>query len=218
MKTNLEISVKFWLAMAAFFCIVLSVPLSEYLVDKNILNYRELYGICLIMIVMLICVIAIISLRYSELKKTHKNSKFFSDMSFQTLEDYETQIKEQSDEIYRKNTKTEQLKTAFEDAVAEITDLRSKLEADKVIIKHLDEKITYWKERALHQKHTKKVVESEWYECVSSEYDKNIFEINNKYKIYTIISVRNSENLLALVGKNGVSYLVFKSDFKPVNP
>lgn len=201
MKPNLEISLKFWTAMTAFFCIVLSVLLSDYLIGKNIINYRELYGICLICITMLIGTIAIISFRYSELKNRHKNSKFFSDMSFQTLEDYETQIKAQEDHI-------KELKKSFEDAVVEITDLRSKNKQLDDTNNILIEKFKYWKERALHQKHTKKEVEDNVYLCIKSigEY----FIEGKKYK-------RRGKNkdLLHLVGESGLVHIVNKLHFKP---
>lgn len=206
MKPNHEISLKFWISMAAFFCIVLSFPLSDYLIDKNIVNYRELYGISLVIITMLIGITVAISLRYSELKNKHKNSKFFSDISFQTLEDYETQIKKQSDEIDRKNTKIEQLTTAFEDAVVEITRLRSENET-------LTENRTYWKERALHKKHTKKEIDSEWWECITDVYLS--FTKGEKYK--KVKSKLENKQLIMLISNDGLStFLVKKDNFNPV--
>jgi len=165
-------------------------------------------------------------LRLKQAKKKLKDYQFYTTMSAQTMKDYEDQIKLQECQIA-------DVKKYFEDAVAEITELRAKnkqLEAndagyaDKISELNEDIRIKdktieelifnrdYWKERALHYKHTKKVkpIESEWYECVN-----DIFPNFVKGKKYQNSKRKTLDNLVWLIHDKHV-YLVHKADFKPV--
>ena len=155
------------------------------------------------------------SLRLFECRKSLKKELFFNKASAQTIDDYDTQIKLQENKIF-------DLKSAFEDAVAEITELRSerKVTDSKCSLlescnQHNLDQIAYWKERALHYKHTKKVVDSEWWECQTSlQYD--YFEVGKTYK--ESITERKVDGMLFLICNDGdkIPFLVEKKYFKPV--
>jgi len=172
-------------------------------------------------------------LRLKQAKNKLKTYQFHTTMSAQTMQDYEDQIKLQECQIA-------DVKKYFEDAVAEITELRSKVkqleandagyadrmselkEANRVNTKTINELVAnrdYWKERALHQKHSKPVkqVESEWYEYIGFKYNPysaNLFINGNKYELSRIF-VGNS-SMMYLISENGSSCLVERKYFKPV--
>ncbi|MFA7290590.1 MAG: hypothetical protein WC055_17100, partial [Melioribacteraceae bacterium] len=193
---------KFFALMLVFFAIVLSIPISHYILgDTLINNHIKLYGFLLgASVVLLICCIDLL-LRNSELKSKLKKEAFLSNVSVQTVNDYEEQIKCQESQII-------DIKQAFSDAVEEIKYASNQIEnyimkigrienhnsvlSDELKIayeriealshgnKVLLESRNYWKERASHQKHTKKVVESELWECINSEYWPK-FKVDEKY-------------------------------------
>jgi len=182
--------------------------------ETHSVNYAFTSGILLTVLLVVIILLIVVVLRLNEAKNKLKNEEFFSDVSAQTIEDYEKQIKLQECQI-------EDRKKYFEDAVVEITQLRSEkkvLESKCDLLYEINntikERHDYWKERALHQKHTKKVkpVESEWWECVN--------EIKGYFMEGCIYKVDNSfnDNLFRLfINENHLHpYLVNKSDFKPV--
>jgi len=76
------------------------------------------------------------------------------------------------------------------------------------------ESISYWKERALHKKHTKKVVDSDNWKCINQHY----LNFNNcsTYKKDSS-QTPTSNSLLFLICDDNKSYLVEKKYFKPVN-
>lgn len=195
--------------------------LIEFLSTHSV-NYALINGY--LTVVLLIAIIIIISLylrlkeaktwiKFSEIEKKQNRSELKEEKSF-----CETQGSMYSKLLIRHS----ELKQGFEDAVAEITKLRSEKKVTDSNIDLLDEinktltdRVTYWKERALHQKHTKKVVESEWYELINDQdYMKELFNTNKKYKIYHIKP--SKDTLLFLIGNDNKPYLVYKSDFKPV--
>lgn len=234
MKPNLEISLKFWIALIVFFAVVLFIPFCEYLSD----NYSVIICTITAFIYVSTFIFCIdLLLRNSELKSKLRKESFYRTVSAQTIDDYEHQIKLQECQI-------EDRKKYFEDAVAEITELRSKnknisdnfneltvnysiiqekisLSEDELRIayeriealnqgnKVLLESRDYWRERTLHQKHTKKEAESEWWQCVNSigEY----FIKGNKYK-----QVNNKSGYFYLIGETSITHIVKKSNFKPV--
>lgn len=214
MKPNLEISLKFWTILIIAFAVVLSIPFCDYLYNNHLVQHIYITGLLLACLFFLAFNIDLV-LRLKELKQKLSKETFFKDISMQTIEDYETQIKDQEDHI-------KELKKSFEDAVVEITELRSKnkqLQAEdagyadrmcelKEELRIANKSITYWKERALHQKHTKKEVEDNVYLCIKSigEY----FIEGKKYK-----RRGNNKDLLHLVGESGLVHIVNKLHFKP---
>jgi len=201
-------------------------------IETHSVNYALINGYLTVFLLIAIAIIIALYLRLKEAKTWIKFSDIEKKQNQHELKE-EKAFSETQGSMYSKLlVKYADMNKAFEDAVAEITSLRSKLKfsyessenlgkrfhEDQLKIESLNKALTYWKERALHQKHSKPVkqVESEWYECLSTEYDKNIFVKYGKYKKSTLLSTDKSENLLGLVANNGVSYLVFKSDFKPV--
>lgn len=188
MKPNLEITLKFWIALIVFFAVVLFIPFCEYLSD----NYSVIICTITAFIYVSTFIFCIdLLLRNSELKSKLRKESFYRTVSAQTIDDYEHQIKLQECQI-------EDRKKYFEDAVAEITELRSKSEKCRDRINHLGEELTianerievlkvtvkelhemynekeqiamHWKERALHKKHTKKEVDSDYWKCINQHY------------------------------------------------
>lgn len=204
MKSNLEISLKFWITMIVFFAVVLSIPAINYFNSNYSMKQNDIIALmCVVNGLLLISFISVL-LRYKELKSKFNKETFFKDVSMQTIEDYETQIKEQEDHI-------KELKKSFEDAVVEITELRSKNKQLDDTNNILIEKFKYWKERALHKKHTKKEVESELFEYTGES--NSWFRKGNKYK-----STKKHENkdLIFVIAEDGKEYLDSKIYFKPV--
>lgn len=201
MKPNLEISLKFLTILIIAFAIVLSIPFCDYLFNNHLMQHIYVTGLIICSLLFLASSIDLL-LRNIEIKSKLKTETFLSKCSFETIEGYETQIKEQEDHI-------KELKKSFEDAVEEITELRSKNGVLKCKVNVLQEQVTYWKERSLHQKHTKKEIESEWFLCIKSIGDS--FIEGNKYK-----KCKSNNNLLHLSGENYATYIVDKKCFKPV--
>jgi len=199
-----------------------------------ILNIWNAYTLIDVVLIMFFAMLSLFYfLRLKQAKKKLKTYQFHTTMSAQTMQDYEDQIKLQECQI-------EDRKKYFEDAVAEITELRIKnkqleandagyadrmselKEANRVNTKTINELILnrdYWKERALHQKHSKplKQVESEWWECIN--------EIKGYFVegcIYKTDNLSNDnpfpDNVFRLfINDNHLhSYLVNRKDFKPV--
>lgn len=227
MKPNQEISLKFWIAMIVFFAVVLSIPLMNSLVEKSIISYADIAGFYFVCFVSALCFYMILVLRHSELKQKLSKETFFNKVSAQTITDYDNQIKAQELHI-------NDIKQAFEDAVAEINELKSKISALKEvnnmllksgyetrlkIKKNRDENndlITYWKERALHQKHTKKEVKYDMWEYIGHErYNQFCFVQGNKYEVNASQKL-SFDRLIYLIGENGASFIVEKKYFKPV--
>ena len=190
-------------------------------------DFMNAYTLIDVVLILFFAILAIVF--FKRLKSALKNLKdyqFYNTVSAQTIEDYDNQIKLQENKIT-------DLKSAFEDAVAEITELRSKakvsedelriayerIEAlthgNKVFIDKMHDhikQITYWKERALHQKHTKKVVNSDWWKCI-----KEIDGYFNEGQSYKQDNSFNDNLFRLFINENHLhSYLVNKSDFKSV--
>jgi len=169
-------------------------------------------------------------LRLKQAKKQIKNYSFFSTCSAETIEGYETQIKIQECQIA-------DVKKYFEDAVAEITELRNEnkhLNSDLVKlyaenakqdehngllideIKDLTANRDYWKERSLHQKHSKQVkqIESEYWEAKTNPY--GFFIKGNVYKQDKTIITDDSLIWIFLNENDLHSHLVERKYFKPV--
>jgi hypothetical protein len=75
----------------------------------------------------------------------------------------------------------------------------------------MSENLIYWKERALHYKHTKKVKpeDSESYECLEDIL--NYFIKGNTYN-----RSNKLKGMFGLVAENGKHYVVNSTQFKPV--
>jgi len=183
---------------------------------KNLIEFlSDFMNVWTLIYVVLILFFAILAMvffkRLKSAKKKLKDYKFYNTVSAQTIEDYDNQIKLQDCEIAER-------KKYFEDAIVEITKLTSENKLLKSCNQDNLKSIKYWKERALHQKHTKKVVESinsDLWECINDQdYMKELFNMNNRYKELNIKS--NKDNLLFLIGNDNASYLVYKKDFKLV--
>jgi len=71
----------------------------------------------------------------------------------------------------------------------------------------------YWKERALHQKHSNPVkqVESEWYECLTSSYY-NFRKGHNYIKLTNYLNI----NMCWMINDKGNRVIVERKYFKPV--
>ena len=185
---------------------------------KNLIEFlSDFMNVWTLIYVVLILFFAILAMVFfkrlkSALKKL-KDYQFYNTVSAQTIEDYDNQIKLQECEITER-------KKYFEDAVAEITELRLK---DKNNFSYIQEfindkdklkvQVTHWKERALHQKHTKKVIKpikSDWWECLSD----GILYFGKGLKYRN--SGRKTLDALIWLENDGHTYLVHKSSFKPV--
>jgi len=201
--------------------------------ENHSVNYAFTSGILLTVLLVVVILLIVVTLRLIEAKKTIKKENFYSNLSMQTVNDYEIGIQLQELKII-------ELKKAFEDAVAEITELRCKvknyanndaalsdrmselkeelrksnilIEEQKAGLIDYYEKFTYWKERALHQKHSNPVkqIESEWYECISDNMVSFVKGV--KYKD----SGRKTLDALVWLENDGHTYLTHKSNFKPV--
>lgn len=213
MKPNQEISLKFWIAMIVFFAVVLSIPLMSYLIDKKVITYDDVSAFYFVCFTTASCFYMILVLRHSEIKTKFNKETFFSNVSTQTITDYDNKIKAQESNM-------NELKQAFEDAVAEITELRSQNGVLRCKVKDLTYNRDHWKERALHQKHTKKEIDTtniDVWEC-----QKNYFGLFEKGKTYqedkTSKIIHESKIWLFVNPYHLHPYLVNKSDFKPVKP
>jgi len=196
--------------------------------ETHSVNYAFTSGILLTVLLVVIILLIVVALRLNEAKNRLKNEEFYSDVSAQTMADYDHRINVQECTI-------EEKKKAFEDAVAEITELRNEnkhLNSDLVKlytenakqdehngllideINDLKSNRTYWKERALHQKHSKpfKQVESEWYECETD----TLLPHFERLKTYQIGTKMNIVSLFSLFDINGKECIVEKKYFKPV--
>jgi len=198
-----------------------------------ILNIWNAYTLIDVVLIYLFVMLSLFYfLRLKQAKKKVKNYSFFSTCSAETIEDYENQIKLQECQI-------EDRKKYFEDAVAEITELRATnnrlkdtitglLNDENNIITELKEDIRikdktieelvlnrdYWKERALHQKHSKQV-ESEYWEYIGFKYNPYSpidFENGNKYKFLHAAA----DGIFYLKNEQGEERLVERKYFKPV--
>lgn len=190
--------------------------LTEFLSD--FMNAYTLIDVALILFFAVLSVVYFKRLK-SALKKL-KDYQFYNTVSAQTIEDYDNQIKLQECEI-------EERKKYFEEAVAEITELRLK---DKNNFSYIQElindkdklkvQITYWKERALHQKHTKKVVDTnnvDVWECKKDYFQ--LFEKGKTYQEDKTSKIIHESKIWLFVNENHLHpYLVNKCDFKPVQP
>ena len=162
------------------------------------------------------------SLRLFECRKSLKNELFFNKVSAQTIDDYDNQIKLQECEIKERKkafedscNRIKELEIQKEGVVSQVMDLVGKCKLLELCTQHNLDQIAYWKERALHYKHTKKVVDSEWWECQTSlQYD--YFEVGKTYKEST--SERKVDGMLFLICTDGdkIPFLVEKKYFKPV--
>lgn len=213
MKPNQEISLKFWITMIVFFAVVLSSPIISYLITNSIIDYTDAIAFYFVCFAFFACFYMILALRHSELKQKLSKETFFNKVSAQTITDYDEQIKAQESKI-------NDLKQAFEDAVAEITEHRSRIktyqerqEKYELLINKLNDQITYWKERALHVKHTKKEVESDMWECIYNIYAPEFIN-GNKYEDDK--SKNSFSNVLFLIGESKCTCLVERKYFKPV--
>lgn len=220
MKQNLEISLKYFILMIVFFACILCFPVFSYLNENNLINYDHFWAIILGVCVSLPVVLYIdlvlkhseLKLKVKELETKAKNEGFYRTVSAQTITDYDNQIKRQESHI-------NDIKQAFEDAVAEINELRIQISALKEVNNMLlnvnsgqKSKITYWKERALHQKHTKKEVNAYMWECISDNMAN--FTKGVKYRD----SGRKTLSSLIWLENDGHTYLTHKQNFKPVKP
>lgn len=110
-----------------------------------------------------------------------------------------------------------ELKKSFADAVSEI----KKLVAENKLLESCNQDnlklITHWRERALHQKHTKKVVveATEW-KCISDDDYYPNFKQDKTYKATTSHVNINKETTLCLISESDVPCLVEKVYFTPV--
>lgn len=112
-----------------------------------------------------------------------------------------------------------ELKKSFADAVAEI----NKLVAENKLLESCNQDnlklITHWRERALHQKHTKKVVveATEW-KCIADEDYFPNFRAGNSYNTAPPHAKIDKETTLCLMSEREVPCLVEKQYFTPVKP
>jgi len=181
-----------------------------------ILNIWNAYTLIDVVLIMFFAMLSLFYfLRLKQAKKKLKDYQFFSTVSAQTMQDYEDQIKLQECQIA-------DVKKYFEDAVTEITELRSKnkvLESKCSLLDSCNDEnlksLNYWKERALHQKHSKPVkqVESEYWECIYNQYAPEFINGNR----YEVDKSKNSFlNTLFLIGESKCTCLVESKYFKPV--
>jgi len=213
--------------------------LIEFLSTHSV-NYAFTSGILLTVLIVAIACIIILYLRLKEAKTWIKFSEIEKQQNRTELKEEKSFCETQGSMYSKLLVRHAELKQGFEDAVAEITELRSKAkisedelriayerieamsQGNKVLIdknKLLNqdltaqtEQIAYWKERALHQKHTKKEVNNEWYECISD--NMAMFVKGIKYRD----SGRKTLSSLVWLENNGHNYLTHKQNFKPVNP
>jgi len=203
---------------------------------KNLIEFlSDFMNVWTLIDVALILFFAFLAMVYYDLnklaRKNLKDYQFYNTVSAQTIEDYDNQIKLQENKIT-------DLKSAFEDAVSEITKLRVRnklleenedsyaahfvrLKDENKLLESCNQdnlkSIKYWKERALHQKHTKKVVESvesNLWEYIQAAYNNSFFIIGNKYQKSKLFI--GNDNLIYLICEDGSSCLVEKRHFKPV--
>ena len=232
MKPNLEITLKFFALMIVFFIAILSIPTLNYLVENNLIDYNHFWALLVAVFVSLPIIIHInLQNRNLELEKRLKKEAFLSDVSIKTVNDYEEQIKSQESQII-------DVKQAFSDADEEIKELRSifgisqdelKIAYERIEVmgngnktlvdknESLVNEIIYWKERALHQKHTKKVVESGYFECISDNYYYKHFKKGSKYFEDNRGLRFDNEVFVCLKSDSGTVCLVKRKDFKSVN-
>jgi len=201
--------------------------------ETHSVNYALINGYLTVFLLIAIIFIIALYLRLKEAKTWIKFSDIEKKQTRTELKE-EKAFSETQGSMYSKLlVKYADTKKYFEDAVAEITSLRSKLKfsyessenlgnrfhEDQLKIESLNKALTYWKERALHQKHSKPVkqVESDWYECVN--------EIKGYFVEGCIYKIDNSSNdnpfpdnvFRLFINENHLhSYLVNRKDFKPV--
>lgn len=192
--------------------------LIEFLSNHSV-NYAFTSGILLSCLIAAIALIIALYLRLKEAKTWIKFSDIEKKQNRTELKEEKSFCETQGNMYSKLLVRHAELKQGFEDAVAEITELRMKnkelTDNMKSIIDQMHDhikQITYWKERALHQKHTKKEVESEWWECVSD--NMAMFTKGVKYRD----SGRKTLDALIWLENNGHTYLTHKINFKPVQP
>jgi len=213
--------------------------------ENHSVNYAFTSGMLLVALLVVITLFIELYLRFKEAKTWIKFSDIEKKQNRHELKE-EKSFSETQGNMYSKllvryadlKDKNKELKKAFEDSVAEITELRANEKAYNSELKKLyaenakqDERNgllideindlkanrDYWKERALHQKHSKPVkqVESKYWQLTKDiTFVNNLFETGEVYKKSHLKP--SSDSLLFLIAKNNRSYLVDKSYFKPV--
>jgi hypothetical protein len=170
--------------------------------ENFILNIWNAYTLIDVVLITLFALLWLVCLfRLKQAKKKLKDNQFFSDCSAQTIEDYEQEIRVQE-------CKEKELRKSFEDAVAEITNLRS---THNIILG----KVTYWRERALHQKHTTPIKQTDYkyWECRTD----TLTPYFEKWKTYRSSKTQIAQpGTLSLIDEKGTTYLVYTKDFIPV--
>lgn len=127
-----------------------------------------------------------------------------------------TRINNQGTEIEILTSNNKELHKAFASSVDEMKKLMAENELLEFCNQENLECIAHWRERALHQKHTKKaVVEAKEWECNTSDYEP-LFHSGNTYKNATSKSEYDKATTLCLLSENGIACLVEKQYFTPV--
>ena len=181
--------------------------------ENFILNLWNCWTLIDVTLIMLFAILSLFYfLRFRKVQKKLGNYQFFSGVSAQTIEDYEHQIHLQEE-------KEKELKKAFEDAVAEITELRSK--NNELKLKNIDLSNKLTRRYQLRDKSGRfisnkvKQVDSEWWKCLVSSYGK-YFTIGKKYQVSKEDKIIKDDSFLLLITNEGISGLCRKTDFKPV--
>ena len=117
-------------------------------------------------------------------------------------------------EIEQSRQELDKLKKELSFVVTQNNILQDKLIDSNNMLFKCNESRDHWRERALHKKHTKKVVDSDNWKCINKHYRN--FNNGTTYKIDSS-QTPTSNSLLFLICDDNKSYLVEKKYFQPVN-
>jgi len=198
--------------------------------ETHSVNYALINGYLTVFLLIAIIFIIALYLRLKEAKTWIKFSDIEKKQNQHELKEEKSFCETQGSMYSKLLVKYADIKKAFEDAVAEITELRSKVKQLELKVFSINEEnkslsdrcdnlltnVTYWKERALHQKHSKPVkqVESEWWEAKTNPY--GFFIKGNVYKQDKTIKTDDSLIWIFLNENDLHSHLVERKYFKPV--
>jgi len=117
-------------------------------------------------------------------------------------------------EIEQSRQELDKLKKELSFVVTQNNILQDKLIDSNNMLFKCNESRDHWRERALHKKHTKKVVDSDNWKCINKHYRN--FNNGTTYKRDSS-QTPTSNSLLFLICDDNKSYIVEKKYFQPVN-